>query len=213
MAYGDFAMFMPDEGQYRQPWAFDTALRAEAMKRASYLSSMDQFYEQLGESRRQFDLGHTLETRKVDISEAFGKAQLELEEKLGMRKLDVEEKLGSRELGLKAQGLQDARSQYSQSMDFLNDWLRSEGSKPTTTPASVYTAPLDKNYKSMQDYRNYLASASVGAVNNPSRSDVVIPDVYPPDKLYRSVLPDSTKYFRSVGSPTIYGDDSLFWEE
>jgi len=81
MALGDVGMFSPAESQYGTPGAFDKMLQAEAQKRAAYLSSMDQFYENLAESQRQFDetLGFKTETRDLELDwaqEKFEKEQI-----------------------------------------------------------------------------------------------------------------------------------------
>ena len=55
MAYGDFQTFLPSESLYKEPGMALVAAKAEGAKRASYLSSMDQFYAELEEKTRQFD--------------------------------------------------------------------------------------------------------------------------------------------------------------
>jgi len=70
MAIQDIGMFLPAESQYKTPGAFDEALRAEAMKRANWLASLDQYYEQLAEIQRQFNetLKFKVETRDIETS-------------------------------------------------------------------------------------------------------------------------------------------------
>ena len=52
---GEIGLFNPAESTYLRPGAYDEALRANAFKQASYLSAMDQFYEQLDETVREFN--------------------------------------------------------------------------------------------------------------------------------------------------------------
>ncbi len=66
MAYADLAQFLPQEGGFKRPGEFDRMLKAEASKRAGYLSAMDQFYAQLEESGRQFDLDFSQRRREFD---------------------------------------------------------------------------------------------------------------------------------------------------
>lgn len=66
MALGEIGLFLPAESAYGTPGAYSQALRAEATKRASYLSQMDQFYAQLEESQRQFD--EMMEYREEELS-------------------------------------------------------------------------------------------------------------------------------------------------
>jgi len=112
MAYGEFGGLLPRETAYSSPVAYTEAAKAEAYKRSSYLASMDQFYAELNESTRQFDLNLAwqkeslekelgLEREKLDLSrEAFGleeekfewqKEVSEDEMSLEGRKLDIEE--------------------------------------------------------------------------------------------------------------------------
>ena len=49
------------------PGEYETVLEAEAKKKADYLSQMDQFYAQLDEMERQFDLDIGLRERLGDI--------------------------------------------------------------------------------------------------------------------------------------------------
>ena len=55
MGLGEIGMFSPAESAYGTPGAYSQSLRAEATKRAAYLSQMDQFYSSLEESKRQFE--------------------------------------------------------------------------------------------------------------------------------------------------------------
>lgn len=64
MALGDLAQFLPTEGGFKRPGQYERLLKAEAAERAQFLSSMDQFYAQLNEAARQFDVG-TKEQRRM----------------------------------------------------------------------------------------------------------------------------------------------------
>ena len=87
MAMGEIGMFLPAESAYETPGAFSQALRAEATKRASYLSQMDQFYAQLEESKRQFE--ETLSFQKESWEQEFGlsQEQLEFNKRMGLGQL------------------------------------------------------------------------------------------------------------------------------
>ena len=69
MGYGDFQTFLPSESLYKEPGMALVAAKAEGVKKASYLSSMDQFYAELGEKSRQFDLSYGLEESRFGLSE------------------------------------------------------------------------------------------------------------------------------------------------
>jgi len=87
MAIGEVGMFLPAESAYGTPGAFSQALRAEATKRAAYLSEMDQFYASLEESKRQFE--ETMTFREESWEEEMGlrRGQLALQRKLGLGQL------------------------------------------------------------------------------------------------------------------------------
>ena len=87
MAIGEIGTFLPAESAYGTPGAFSQALRAEATKRAAYLSEMDQFYASLEESKRQFE--ETMTFREESWEEEMGlrRGQLALQRKLGLGQL------------------------------------------------------------------------------------------------------------------------------
>jgi hypothetical protein len=98
MAYGDLQTFLPraDTGS-----ALDTErARAEGASRAQYLSSMDQFYEQLEESQRQFDIAQELAERQFEWTSAFEEKKLQQEYGLAERRVELEEMLGTRQADL-----------------------------------------------------------------------------------------------------------------
>ena len=87
MAIGEIGTFLPAESAYGTPGAYSQALRAEATKRASYLSEMDQFYAQLEESQRQFN--ESLAFQEESWEEEFGlkKEELAYQRKLSLGQL------------------------------------------------------------------------------------------------------------------------------
>ena len=92
MAYGDFASFLPSEAYYTGPKGGMDAARVEAIKKASYLSQMDQFYAQLAEVERQFDITAGLHR---DVFE-FERGE----------RFEFEKEMGREELGLKREALE-----------------------------------------------------------------------------------------------------------
>ena len=50
----DVGIFTPTEAAYTRPGTYETAVRAEATKRGTYLSQMDQFYAELETMEKQF---------------------------------------------------------------------------------------------------------------------------------------------------------------
>lgn len=109
-------VFLPSETAYKDPNTFREALVAEGSKRAAYLSSMDQFYAQLEESQRQFDLGLEFSREELASLDAFRKGQLELGgEQLAFDKSKFSQTLGFErekfegEMGFKREELEYSR--------------------------------------------------------------------------------------------------------
>jgi len=90
MAFGDLSQFLPSaEGDKLNVAQAQT----EATKRASYLSSMDQFYEGLEETQRQFDIQQALSERQFEWMSGFEESKLEAETTLAEDRLAQEKEL------------------------------------------------------------------------------------------------------------------------
>lgn len=114
MAIGDIGMFTPAEEAYTQPGSYDAMLQGEALKRASYLASMDQFFENLAETKREFDKTLEFKTETRDLELAWAREQFEGTIDLERDKLDWQKEYGSRELDLKERALSiESRGQLS----------------------------------------------------------------------------------------------------
>jgi hypothetical protein len=66
-------------------------LRAEATKRAAWLSAMDQFYENLAETQREFDETLTFKTETREKELAFAREQFGAEMELQRDRFELEE--------------------------------------------------------------------------------------------------------------------------
>jgi len=96
MAGTGLGLFLPSETAYKDPGRFRDVLEAEGGKEAAYLASMDQFFAQLEESQRQFDV--TTEQRQEFFEEEMAwnreeqKARLEYEYWAKEQDVDVAER-------------------------------------------------------------------------------------------------------------------------
>lgn len=129
MALGDIGMFLPAESQYGAPGAYDQLLRSEATKRADYLASMDQFYEQLTESRRTFDatMAYQVETRDLNLvlereKLAVEKMSVEADIKLGQGQL----KLGQDTLAANIKSQERAAALEEEKLDLTREEMKSD---------------------------------------------------------------------------------------
>lgn len=169
MPYPDYGALLPAEALFEEPKAYAGVLKAEALKRASYLSSMDQFYSELTESTRRFEKQYTLAEREVvfgeeeavwqrgfaekalESKEHLAEAELDLEEALGGRKLDIAE----RQMLLGEKGLTEAsywasreerggmteEEEFGAATDFLKEMFGAPTGAPTAT--ELYTPTRD----------------------------------------------------------------------
>jgi len=85
MAFSDYAVFLPAESLYVRPGAYEEALKAEAIKQATYLGELSRFYKTLTEQKREFDLRHALEKERL----ALQKTEQESLSKYRQRELDI----------------------------------------------------------------------------------------------------------------------------
>lgn len=78
MAYGG-GIFLPSETAYKDPNRFRDVLQAEGNKEASYLADMDQFFAQLEEMKRQFNITAEMKDRQFEETLALEQSKLEQE--------------------------------------------------------------------------------------------------------------------------------------
>ena len=76
MAYGA-GIFLPSETAYKDPGRFADVLKAEGSKQAAYLADMDQFFVQLEEMKRQFDVTAGMKERFFEEEMEFRGEELE----------------------------------------------------------------------------------------------------------------------------------------
>lgn len=107
----DLGVLLPTESQYSAPGAYTEAVRAEAQKQATYLSNMDQFYAQLDESKRQFDLNYSAREKEFSWTSQFEEKKLATETGLAERRLVMEEKQNDLISQIKQKELQFAETQ------------------------------------------------------------------------------------------------------
>jgi len=130
MAIGDVWLGGSPSG-YRSPNAYRDALKAEALKRASYLSSMDQFYAQLEEAQRQYN--ETLSFKEKVFSEELDYKRWLAEEEIRLRE---------KALGLEEEKLQLYQDQADKSAlaSNLRSWA---GLKAASLEAQTKASALD----------------------------------------------------------------------
>jgi len=132
MAYSNFGTFLPSEENYRTGAEYENAIKGQAYQKATYLSSMDQFYVGLEESARQFSEGMTfkreelsenvrLTERSQNIQENLGLKDIALRWELGLESIAVQKELGLKEVEVKERTLTEtmglSREQLAQQQE------------------------------------------------------------------------------------------------
>jgi len=122
MALGDTGMFNPAESHYLTPGAYGETLKAEALKRASYLSSMDQFYEQLDETVRQFN--ETLTFKEA----ALAQEKWAVEQNIGVQResIAMQKSLGWADITLRTRAMEEEVAYKGGSLDMEKQKIAAE---------------------------------------------------------------------------------------
>jgi hypothetical protein len=141
---GDIGIFNPAEGQYKTPGAYDEALRADALKRATYLSMMDQFYEQLDETKREFDATSTFKYAEL------AQSKWATEEQIGLSKEDLalRRELGTGDQALRSRALDEQAAYNKEALSV--ERMKINASRPTQTLGG--TSAADKAFDFLRQY-------------------------------------------------------------
>lgn len=83
---GEVGAFLPAESHYRRPGTYEKMLQAESSKRAVWLANMDQFFAQLEEAQRQFNVTAAFKEKTFAAEHALAQERLKLEG----RRVDLE---------------------------------------------------------------------------------------------------------------------------
>ena len=123
MAYPDYGAFLPTEALYTEPGAYAGVLRGEALKRASYLSEMDRFHEELKESSERFEKQYTLAEREFEFTEEQALWEREFTEEQAVKKEEFEKARLTHEKAITRMGAEAQRAagewQYELGMEEL----------------------------------------------------------------------------------------------
>ena len=133
MAYPDYGAFLPTEALYTEPGAYSGVLRGEALKRASYLSEMDRFHEELKESSRRFEKQYTLAERELEFTEEQALWEREFTEEQAVKKEEFEKARFTHEKAITRMGIGAQREagglQYKLGMEQLEFQREIEAAK------------------------------------------------------------------------------------
>lgn len=131
MAYGEFGGLLPSEAYYSGPRGGIDAAKVEAGKKASYLSSMDQYYAQLEETERQFDVMSAfqekrfgLEERKFEWEKEYREDWLKMQLRLGLAGPAASRYATQYQYKLGMEQLEWEKEEAEMTEDFLEEYFK-----------------------------------------------------------------------------------------
>jgi len=114
MAIQDYGFFGPTEAAYADPGAYGTAIRGEALKKAEYLSKMDQFYAELEEVTREFEKTLSFKEKTLASEEKRFEESLGWEKEKFGETLDWEKERFGEEFGLKTKEFEWEKERFGE---------------------------------------------------------------------------------------------------
>lgn len=181
-------LFQPSEIAYKNPGQYKATLAAIGNKEADYLASMDQFFAQLDEMKREFDVSAEQKNRQFEEEMLFKQEELEWQsqenaynrssqEQMASDRLDVEKEqiqaqseISGQQFSLKRQELDEIRSN--------NEFMRELYGAKEERAAAAESYSAGQLYGSDSSATNALIFPSGDGVYNPYTSSSM------PDWLY-----------------------------
>lgn len=174
MPYGG-GIFVPSETAYKDPNRFKDVLQAEGNKEASYLASMDQFYSQLDEAKRQFDVTAEMKDRQFEETVAFNREKLDWQSEENALDRSSKENIAGMQADLLGKQL-DIEGQKSAAASSLNERKFSETQDINEFYRKLYGNEEERKQSSFDALMN-----TVGRGSSPSTGILgAEPDYYNP---------------------------------
>ena len=169
MAGTGIGLFLPSETAYKDPNRFRDILEAEGNKEAKYLAEMDQFFLQLDETKREFDL--TLAQKNTFFEEqlAFEKGKLSwqsgenaLDRGLSREQIASQEKLGFAQIASA-----DRRTDAATSANSQSDYYKQQELNMAKEKNAFYKSIFEAKERRVEDSYNiaksgYLSGSTSG---------------------------------------------------
>lgn len=114
-------LFQPSEIQYRNPGQYRDTLAAVGNKEADYLASMDQFFANLDESKRQFDLSSAQKQSQFEASLSFEQEKLDWQSEENAYNRSSQESMSSEQLGAQKEIASQNTSLRQQELDMAKE--------------------------------------------------------------------------------------------
>jgi hypothetical protein len=154
MALGDVGIFNPAESTFMRPGAYEDALRADALKRATYLSMMDQFYEQLDETKREFDATASFKYAALAQDKWIAEQQIGL----SREELALKRELGTADISLRERTLTEESSYRKEALGV--ERMKVNASRPSISLGGE--SSIDKATSFLSKYMTTAGTAGSG---------------------------------------------------
>lgn len=154
-SYHDMGLLYGSEAAFKRPGAYGEFLAAQGMAKTNYTAQMDQFFEKLAESKRQFDLTLGFKEKELSSRETLTREGYDLNRELQQNDLEYRRWLDEQQIGLEEkklnQSAQDSQlsktmfdklmnTQFGQSTGYGTPYqLPSYGGVPASGPTSYST--------------------------------------------------------------------------
>jgi len=150
MAYGG-GIFVPSETAYKDPNRFRDVLQAEGNKEATYLAQMDQFYAELDEMKREFDITSEQRERFFEEEMAFNREKLDWQSQENELDRSLQRWVTGQQVGVQREALDIRRDEFGEIQEnnrFTRD-LAMRREDRTQQAFNTYDALFD-SYRSSQ---------------------------------------------------------------
>lgn len=155
----EFTLFSPGEDSFQDPGMFESNLKAEAVRKGTHQSEMDQFYVGLNEQKREFDASLAFEGEKLAWEkEAFG-SSLDLENRrLAFQEssFEISQEQFEKTFGLEQSRLDWEKERFGVESDFAQQQLGLEQFK--ASKEAGHFEKMDAN----QEMQMLLATIGIG---------------------------------------------------
>jgi hypothetical protein len=115
--YHDLGLLFPSEAAFKRPGAYGEFLAAQGVSKTNYVAQMDQFFENLTEQKRQFDLTLGFHEKQLASHEALTRESYGLQRELQQNELEYRRWLEQQKLDFENKKLDTTKKMYDKAMN------------------------------------------------------------------------------------------------
>jgi hypothetical protein len=114
--YHDLGLLFPSEAAFKRPGAYGEFLAAQGVSKTNYVAQMDQFFENLTEQKRQFDLTLGFKEKELASRETLTREGYDLQKELQQNELEYYRWLEQQKLNLENKKLDTTEKMFDKAM-------------------------------------------------------------------------------------------------